>query len=84
MTTGTLCKFTAPDHYHDAISITLFDEEGDEVEISLGDVCTIIEKHEFENDSREPIYDVLYSGRIIGVDESFLEIVPNQEEPYGI
>ena len=74
MKPGALCKFVAPDHYHDAISITLWDEEGEEIEINLGDVCTVIEKHEFENDAREPLYGVLYGGRLIGVDECFLEL----------
>lgn len=72
MIPGALCVFIAPEHYNDAISITLWDEEGEEIEIELGKFCTVIEKHEFENDSREPLYEVLYGGRIIGVDECFL------------
>jgi hypothetical protein len=77
MLPGSLCKFVAPDSYHDAISITLFDEEGDELEIQLGDICTIIECHQFEDDAREPLYDVLYHGQILGVDECFLQTIQN-------
>jgi hypothetical protein len=75
MSPSSLCRFVAPDSYHDAISITLFDEEGDELEIQLGDICTIIQCHQFEDDVREPMYDVLYRGQILLVDECFLQTI---------
>ena len=60
-------------NYIDAESFVIEDVHGNEAVVKIGDACLLLYTHEFEADDREPICEVLYSGRIVLLDESFLE-----------